>query len=108
MIPPSCPFSDLERFVFKPRKDGSFVYRDLEKAVRLYPTNNEQWSCAIQLRRWRGGVASISVDSIKRFRGGVICFRLVGRPKQRGQMLNHTRWTGGGETKHAIRDDKVL
>ena len=44
--------SDLERFGFKQRKDGSLIYRDKEKNVMLYPTKCNRWGIALQLRRW--------------------------------------------------------
>ena len=35
----------LQRFGFKMRKDGSMVYSDKEKAIRIHPTGTEvgQW-----------------------------------------------------------------
>ena len=48
--------TDLQRFGFKMRKDGSMVYSDKEKAIRIHPTECGGWVGAIQLRRWGGGV----------------------------------------------------
>ena len=49
----------LQRFGFKTRKDGSEVYRDAEKAIRIHPTS-KGWAIAIQMRRWAGGVHRFS------------------------------------------------
>ena len=49
----------LQRFGFKTRKDGSEVYRDAEKAIRIHPTSTG-WAIAIQMRRWAGGVHRFS------------------------------------------------
>ena len=52
--------TDLQRFGFKMRKDGSMVYSDKEKAIRIHPTECGGWVGAIQLRRWCGGVHHFS------------------------------------------------
>ena len=51
--------TDLERFGFKMRSDGSMVYRDSEKAIKIHPTVTG-WAIAIQMRRWAGGVHRFS------------------------------------------------
>ena len=55
--------SDLERFGFKPRNDGSLIYRDKEKNVRLYPTKCNRWGISLQLRRWVGGVQNMRLKA---------------------------------------------